>query len=88
MVFALRAKKELFMLFLPILGNFWCSVVNSVTFSSKLSKLGKNPKKIKKIVNLNKILKNPQIKKKSEKSPKHQKETQKIRIKPNFFGNC
>ena len=25
--FAIRAKKELFMLFWPIFGNFWCPVV-------------------------------------------------------------
>ena len=32
--FALWAKKELFMLFWPIFGNFWCPVVTMVTFSS------------------------------------------------------
>ena len=34
--FALRAKKELIMLFWPIFGNFWCPVVTLVTFSSNL----------------------------------------------------
>ena len=32
------------MLFYPILGHFWCSVVTLVTFSSKLSNFEKNPK--------------------------------------------
>ena len=34
--FALRAKKELIILFWPIFGNFWCPVVTVVTFSSNL----------------------------------------------------
>ena len=34
--FALREKKELFMLFWLTLGYFWCSVVTSVTFSSNV----------------------------------------------------
>ena len=42
---ALWANKELFMLFLLILSNFWCSVVTSVTFSSNLSNFEKNPRK-------------------------------------------
>ena len=36
---ALRAKKELFTLFVIILGHFWCSVVTSVVFTSTLSNL-------------------------------------------------
>ena len=43
--FALRAKKELFMLFWLTLGHFWCSVVTSVTFSSNLSNFFKKSKK-------------------------------------------
>ena len=43
--FALRAKTELIMLFWPIFGNFWCPVVTSVTFSSNLRNLERNPKK-------------------------------------------
>ena len=35
--FALRAKKELFTLFVLILGHFWCAVGTSVMFSSNLS---------------------------------------------------
>ena len=35
--FALRAKKELIVLFGPIFGNFWCPVVTLVTFSSNIS---------------------------------------------------
>ena len=42
--FALRAKKELIMLFWLIFGNFWCPVVALVTFSSNLSNFEKNPK--------------------------------------------
>ena len=30
-------KEGLIMLFYPILGNFWCSVLTSVTFSSKVN---------------------------------------------------
>ena len=33
----LRAKKELIMLFWPILGHFWCPVVTLVNLSSNLS---------------------------------------------------
>ena len=59
------------MLFWPIFGNFWCPVVNLVTFSSNISnfesqKTKKNTKKIQK--NL-KISKNPKIGK-SIKNPK------------------
>jgi hypothetical protein len=43
--FALRAKKELFMLFWPIFGNFWCLVVIVVTFSGNLSNFERNQKK-------------------------------------------
>ena len=32
--FALRAKKEIIMLFWPSLGNIWCPVVTLVTFST------------------------------------------------------
>ena len=46
--FAVRAKKGLFMLFSLILGHCWCSVVTSVTLSSTLSNIEKNPKKSKK----------------------------------------
>ena len=44
-----RAKKEVIMLFWPILGNFWCPVVTLVTFSSNISNFKRNPKKPKKI---------------------------------------
>ena len=57
--FALRAKKRAFYIFFgPNFGNFWWSVVTSVTFSSNLSnlkkiqknsKISKNPKKVRKI---------------------------------------
>ena len=66
--FALRAKNELFMLFWPILGDFWCPVVTVVTFSSNLSNFertqkngkiqqenSKNSKKLKKIQKSKKI---------------------------------
>ena len=39
--FALRAKKEIFMLFWLTLGHVWCSVVTSVTFSSNISNFEK-----------------------------------------------
>ena len=35
---------RIFMLFLLILGHFWCSVVTSVTFISNLRNFGINPK--------------------------------------------
>ena len=47
--FALRAKKELIMLFWPIFGNFWCPVVTLVNFSSNISNFERNTKKTKKI---------------------------------------
>ena len=53
-------KKDLFMLFWLTLGPFWCSVVNSVTFSSILSNFEKNPK-------------NPKNSKKSQKNTKNQR---------------
>ena len=40
------AKKELFMPFWPIFGNFWCPVVTLVTFSSNLSNFEKNTKNL------------------------------------------
>ena len=46
--FALRAKKELIMLFWTIFGNFWCPVVTLVTFSSNISNFEINTKKTKK----------------------------------------
>ena len=52
--FALRAKKELVMLFLPIFGDFWCPVETVVTFSSNLSNFERN-KKTKKSKKSNKI---------------------------------
>ena len=76
--FALRATKELFMLFWPIFGNFWCSVVTMVTFSSNIS--NNNKKNIQKISKIFlKISKNPKIQKTSQKSknPKNPKKTPK-----------
>ena len=35
-------QKNLFWLFWPILGHFWCSLVNLVTFSSNLSQFENN----------------------------------------------
>ena len=71
------------MLFWPIFGNLWCSVVTLVTFSSNLSNCERNtkkPKKIKKIQKNWKISKNPKIYKKSKnpKNPKKSKKFQKI----------
>ena len=45
---ALRARKELFMLFCTFFGDFWCSVVTVVTFSSNLNNFERNQKKTKK----------------------------------------
>ena len=81
---ALWAKKGLFMLFLPILGYFRCSVVTSVTFSSNLNNFEKNPKKsqenFKKSVikskNVKKYITKPKsgkCKKKFKKSKNHKK---------------
>ena len=42
-------SKELFTLFVLILGHFWCSVVTSVTLSSNISNFEKKQKKSKKI---------------------------------------
>ena len=53
--FALRAKKELSMLFWPIFGNFLCPVVTLVTFSSYLSNFERNCKKTKKSKNFKNI---------------------------------
>ena len=44
--FGLQAKKGFLMLFLLILGHFWCSEVTSLTFSSNLGTCEeKKPKK-------------------------------------------
>ena len=79
-------KKRAFMLFWPNFGNFWCSVVNVVTFSSNLNnfeinkkmKRKKNEKKYKKKF---KKSKNPKkfkkIQKKIQKKPKNSKIIQK-----------
>ena len=50
--FALWAKKDLFILFWPILGYLWGPVVTLVTFSSNLSNFKTNPKNPKKIQNI------------------------------------
>ena len=52
-------KRELIMLFWPILSFFWCSVATLVTFISRISTFEKFPKKIlkkknQKNLNLNK----------------------------------
>ena len=47
--FALRAKKELFMLFWPIFRNFWCPVVTMVTFRRNLINFEGKQKKHKNI---------------------------------------
>ena len=48
--FALWAKKELIMLFWPILGHFWCPIVTLVTFSSNLSDLRIHTNQLSKMV--------------------------------------
>ena len=37
-------RKKFILLFWPIFGNFWCPVVNLVTFCRNLSKFKRNPK--------------------------------------------
>ena len=39
-----KTKIFIYMLFWPIFGHFWCSVVTLITFSSYLNGLKKNPK--------------------------------------------
>ena len=58
--FALRARNELFMLFWPIYGDFWCPVVTVVTLSGKPKnqKNIKNGQKIRKSWKISKNLKN------------------------------
>ena len=50
----LGQKKKLLTLFVIILGNFWCSVITSVMFSSYLSNFEKNLKNPKKSKNVQK----------------------------------
>ena len=69
----LGPKKELFMLFWPIFGDFRCPVVTVVTFSSNLSNLKKKPKKKTK-----KSKKNPKNSK-NPKIPKNQKNTKNLK---------
>ena len=55
-------KKIDLTLFVLILGDFWCSVVTSVTFSSNLSNFNKKPKKQKLNLKMSKeILKNHKV---------------------------
>ena len=46
-VFFLFGQKRAFILFVPILSQFWCSVVTSVKFISNLNNFEKNKKKCK-----------------------------------------
>ena len=63
--FPFGQKKERFMLFWPIFGNFWCPVVTVVLFSSNLSSFERNPPKKNpiKIQKNSKNSKNPKIQK-------------------------
>ena len=86
-------NKSFFLMFCLTLGQFWCSVLTSVTFSSALRNFQKNPKnrkksqknpkypKISKIKKKNKkIRENPQKPKKSiTKNPKNWKSSQNIK---------
>ena len=64
------------MLFWTIFGNFWCPVVNLVTFSSNLCNFERNPKKpqnkkqFNKFPKIKKPKKNRKNKKKQKKNPK------------------
>ena len=88
-LFCPLGKKELFILFVLILGHFECSVVTSLTFSSNLINFEKNPK-ITKIQNkIQKIQKNPIRKKKKIIKNTHKKQRSKIpknlKISKNHF---
>ena len=72
---ALRAKKEPIMLFWPIFGNFWCTVVTLVTFISNISNFENNPKKTEQIQKKSKKIQ--KISKNFKKS-QNQKNVQKI----------
>ena len=66
--FAFQAKKELIMLFWPILGQFWFLVVTLITLSNNLSNFKKKSIKTKKkSENISKIIKDPHNKKKIKK---------------------
>ena len=71
--FALRAKRELIMLFWPIFGNFWCPVVTLITFSSNISNFERNHKKNKKSKKIQKIHKKPKKSKNCQKWSKNPK---------------
>ena len=75
-------KKELFMLFWPIFGNFWCPVVTMVTFSSNLINFERNQKKTKNSRNnptkKSKKFKNPKVQKSPKSSKKSKKNPKKI----------
>ena len=73
------------MLFWPMFGNFWCSVVTLVTFiSSNISNFEKTLKKIikKNIYIFKKIQKSKKFKKKIQKVQKTSQKIQKKILKP------
>ena len=64
---ALRAKKELIILFLPIFGIFWSPVITLVTFSSNIGNNNKKTTKSTKIQKFQNNSKNPKIQRTSKK---------------------
>ena len=81
-------QKKLIMLFWPIFGNFWCPVVNLVTFGSNPSNFERNSKKPKIKKKNIKISKSPKIKKINKKHLKIAFFSKKKKKKNNkfFFG--
>ena len=74
-------NKSFFLMFCLTLGQFWCSVLTSVTFSSALRNFQKNPKNPKKSQKNPKYHKISKIKKKKSKNPWKSPKTQKIHYK-------
>ena len=79
---ALRAKKEVIMLFWPIFGIFLCPVLTLVTFSSNINNFERNSKKT-----LKKKQKNPKNSKNLKKSKNVQKSNKSKKIQKKFHKN-
>ena len=75
------------MLFQPISGNFWCTVVTLVIFSSNLSNFEKNPKNQKKFQKSKNVRKSQKIPK-NQKKFKNLKEIHKNPKNPKNDKNC
>ena len=80
-------QKRAFILFVPILSHFWCSVKTSVTFISNLSNFEKNPTKSKKNPKISENLKKSQ-KIQNVQQKKFKKKIHKIHKKSKNFKKC